>query len=111
MGFLRTPVITLVGVLLAGCNSSYPSSPSAPDLVGVQIHVFGPLGPLPIATALSLRTYAVYGDGGYEDVTARASWSTSDATVISGPSLGGGFARFNAVSPGTSVVSASYAGA
>jgi hypothetical protein len=114
MGLLRTPVITLIGVVLAGCNASYPSSPSspsAPDIVGVQIHVFGTLGPVPVVTTFSLRAYAVHRDGGYEDVTTKTVWSTSDETVISGPSIAGGLARFNGVSPGTGVITAAYAGA
>ena len=114
MGLLRTPVITLIGVMLAGCNASYPSSPSspsAPDIVGLQIHVVGTLGPLPVVATFSLHSYALDRDGGYDDVTAKTVWSTSDATVIGGPSIAGGLARFNAVGPGTGVITAAYAGA
>jgi hypothetical protein len=109
---LRLCTAGTIGLMGAACQASYPSSPSTPSPAALQIHVPSALGPVPVISGFGLFAYVLNSAGAYEDVTMRASWSTSDPLVISRaattPTTGP--MPFIAMSVGTAVITAQYQG-
>jgi Big-like domain-containing protein len=101
-----------IGLVGAACQASYPLSPSTPSPAALQIHVPSALGPVPVVSGFALFAYVLNSEGAYEDVTMRASWSTSDPSVISRAATTStiGPMPFVAMSVGTAVITAQYQG-
>lgn len=104
---LHASVLCVV-VALAGCHATYPSAPSTPSIVALQVHFLRAMGPVPVSSSFGLIAYAVDSDDAYEDVTGRVSWSTSDASIISRGAPG--VISFGAIGAGTATITAQYQG-
>ena len=91
----------------AGCSADYVASPTAaPQLASIQIHYSRPHTFIAPGSSLSFILFAVSTDGVMENVTGRASWSTSDSRVIQAGA--GGSVR--AAAEGAADVIATYEG-
>jgi hypothetical protein len=98
--------------LLAGCHASYPSAPSNPTIVALQVHYPRALGPVSVISGFGLLAYTLNSDGAYEDVTTKAAWSSSDPSVISRGAVVPTFGPmpFVAIGPGSADITAQYLG-
>ena len=80
-------LIAITALLLAGCgggSSSYsppstPPPPSSPQLISIAVSPNSPL--IHLGTVQQFAATGTYSDGSSQDVTALASWSSSDAAV------------------------------
>ena len=100
-------IAVIFTLLLAGCNASSPSEPSAPIPLVLQVHYRTALGPVTVGNSFSLTAYVFDSDGAYEDVTSTATWSSMNPAAVrltTPPS------RFTAVAPGLADVSVTYRG-
>src|SRR5439155_19079785 len=106
--FSRIGVAGCLAALLSACGSksSAPSSgsPSTPSATVTAVTISGPLPEIGATTQLTAT--AALSDGSKQDVTAQASWQTSNAGVITVSDRG--VAR--GVGAGEADVSASYSG-
>src|SRR5262245_18692419 len=100
-------MIGLFALLCAGCNASYPFQPSNPVPTALQILYQTPMGPALVGESFGFNAYILNSDGGVQEVTANATWLSSNTNVIhpvSNPS------RFTAIAPGVPDISATYQG-
>jgi len=106
--FWRIGVAGCLAALLSACGSksTAPStgSPSTPSATVTAVTISGPLPEIGATTQLTAT--AALSDGSKQDVTAQASWQTSNAGVITVSDRG--VAR--GVGAGEADVSASYSG-
>ena len=102
-------VLTLTVGATAGCSASYPTAPE-PTLAAVAIHVDSTVWDLLPNNVAQFRAYAIDSDGVYTDVTGQASWSTSDAGVLSTLPIQTGRAPVRGVSAGDADVVVTYGG-
>lgn len=73
--------VAAAGIALLGCTATYPTQPDAVGTV-LEIHYLSPTPvSVPVASHIALSAWTVSPHGAYEDVTTRASWQTSDASV------------------------------
>ena len=79
---------SVIGLLAAGCNVSFPTEPSpAAQIVSLVIH-YTPYGTRMVAgwdqpfTSRSFEAYAIDSDGVYSNVTRQSSWTASNRDVI-----------------------------
>ena len=100
--------VACTAVLIAACDASYPTQPSAPVPVNLQLQFANAVGIVTSVprTFFSMRTYVIRSDGAWEDVTGRTKWSSSDPFVLA--PFGAG--SFNGERPGTAGVRAEYEG-
>ena len=107
MKVLRAALIVIIAGALASCHASYPFQPTPATPTSLQVFYRNALGPQPVGASFSLLAYIVNSDGAYEEVTARTSWSSSNAAVVGvmpSPST------FAALAPGVADVSATFQG-
>lgn len=90
----------------AACAASYPTQPAnAVAVAAVKVRYAFPIVNTAVGGSISLTAYAVDGDGVYSDVTSRATWSSSNPSVLRMFNSGA-----SAVGPGTATVTATYQG-
>ena len=98
----------------ASCHASYPAAPTDATPVAFQIYYTTPVGLALVGTRYPFDAYTLRADGAYEDVTMRATWSSSDPSTMSpGVVTFGtptGSPLFLAVAPGAADVTAHYEG-
>jgi Bacterial Ig-like domain (group 2). len=98
-------------ICLAACHASYPSAPSNPVTVAVQVHYPVAVGPVPVISSFALMAYSVNSEGAFEDVTKKAAWSTSDPSVIVRSVSQSSITEvFAAMAPGSANITAQYQG-
>lgn len=78
---LRSWLLAVPLTAIAACSASYPAAPE-PVLASLEVHYPGPTGWTFPGFSQTFKAYAVNTDGGYEDVTVRATWTSSDVTVV-----------------------------
>ena len=99
-------VAFLPAVLLVACGGS-PASPTTPVVPSPVLRVSGPMAILVPGASAQLRAIKNYGlYGGEVDVTASATWSTSDASVVVVSAAG----LATAITPGSADVTAAIDG-
>ena len=81
MKALRAAFIVLVAGALAACHASYPFRPSAATPTALHIFYTRALAPQLVGASFGLTAYVFDSDGAWEDVTSRASWSSSNSVV------------------------------
>jgi hypothetical protein len=97
---LTCAVFVALATLVAGCGSDRVS--------GTRVVVTGaPERPIAPGERIELRARALYVDGSEQDITAVATWLSSDRSVASVDERG----VLSALAPGRAVVSAAYEGA
>jgi hypothetical protein len=75
-------VLSCLGATLSACTASYPTTPSAPSAVALQLQVADALSePMVHPATNGFKAFVVRSDGAWEDVTNRATWSTPDPRV------------------------------
>jgi len=99
-------VLVCAAAIGSGCSASYPTSPTSPVAVGLQLQLVQPMGEVPVGSLGAFSAFAIRSDGAWEDVTSKTTWSSPDPLVFR--SLGQG--RFFADSLGRSGVRAQYEG-
>lgn len=108
---LRVRTSIVLSVLAAACSAAYPTAPTKPAPVALQVH-FGARGPVPPAgpggMTWGFQAYSLDTDGAYEFVTTQASWLSSDETVVRRVSTSP--PTFMAVAPGAARIIARYEG-
>lgn len=97
----------LLALLVAGCNASYPFQPSHPVPTTLQIHYQTPMGPALVGQSFAFTAYIVNSDGGFQDVTAKATWLSLNTNVVR---LTASPSGFTAIAPGVADLSATYEG-
>jgi hypothetical protein len=97
----------LSSVLAATCAASYPAAPSKPTVIGLQVHYPGAMGRIRPGSGYSFTAYSLDQDGAYELVTAKATWTSSDANVMRPSSTAWAFL---AAGPGVARITARYEG-
>jgi len=103
LGFLRPCVMAAVTTLLISCGGG--GAPAAPELVRIVVAGM-PDTPLALTQSVQLTASAVYSDGSGKDVTALATWSSTDRSVLSVSAAG----LVTATGPGKADVSAAFGG-
>ncbi len=103
MRWLRSLPIVLA-LVAASCHASYPAAPD-PTIVAVQVFYSYAISHLDVRSSYSFYAYAIRSDGACVDVTAAATWSSSDSQVMT-PQLTPG--SFRTVGAGRADVSARY---
>jgi hypothetical protein len=100
---IRLLRIAVVAPVLAACacSASYPTVPSEPTPVTMQILVNRPLGAAVADSAYSFSAYALRSDFAWEDVTAAAEWRSSSTAVLRPFNVDG---TFMATGPGSASV-------
>jgi hypothetical protein len=93
-----------IALISVSCRASYPVPPD-PTIVAVQIFSVYPLSYVEVGKSYSFYAYAVWSDGAYEPVTEKATWASSDSTILS-PGVYAG--TFNTKAPGRIDISATY---
>lgn len=96
----------VAAVIASGCNASYPTSPSSPVPVGLQLQVVQPMGEAQFGSLYAFSAFTIRSDGAWEDVTNKTIWSSPDSLVFRSISQG----LFIASSLGNSGVRAQYEG-
>lgn len=105
---MRRIVVLVAPLIVAcGCHASYPTQPSAPTAVAVQLHVRGLLSRTIVGSSYGFTAYALRSDTAWEDVTSRAQWRSSNTGILRPPTTGSSFV---ATAPGTASVLVSYEG-
>jgi hypothetical protein len=100
-------VLSCLGATLSACTASYPTTPSAPSAVALQLQVADALSePMVHPATNGFKAFVVRSDGAWEDVTNRATWSTPDPGVLRASADG----RFSTVGPGATVARVNYEG-
>ena len=99
-------MLVCAAVIGWGCSASYPTSPSSPVPVGLQIQLAQPMGDVPVGSLYTFSAFVLRSDGAWEDVTGRTTWSSPDPLVLQ--TFGQG--RFFTESLGSSGVKAQYQG-
>lgn len=104
----RGVFLSLLIVQTLGCQASFPVAPSElTRRVGLQVfYTTASPSPLRVGDRLTLAAYALDAGGNFENVTFRASWASSDASVVAVD----GNANTSAVGYGLAEVSASFEG-
>jgi hypothetical protein len=95
-----------MALLLAACEASYPTTPTAPVPLALQLHFAQPLGDASIRGGYSFKAYVIRSDGAWEEVTNQVAWSSPNPAVFR--SAGSG--QFIADNLGASGVIAQYQG-
>lgn len=103
----RAAFIVLIAGTLAACRASYPFEPTQATPTSLQVFYRTALGPQPVGASFSLQAYIVNSDGAYEDVSARASWSSSNPVVVT---VAANPSSFTALAAGVADTSASFQG-
>jgi hypothetical protein len=99
----------LIGLIILGCDNSRPTpptppvGPSPPSRAATGVRIEGPASIAPGASA-QYRLIASFDDGSTGDVTSQATWTTSNASVLTVSP--GGMVR--GTSRGESALSARY---
>lgn len=96
----------VLALVTVSCHASYPTAPSSPTIVAVQVQYSRAMSYASVGTSYAFDAYAIRSDGGWEYVTASATWASSDSQVMS--PAGGIAGTFNTVSPGQADVTATY---
>jgi hypothetical protein len=108
----RSLVLSLVLLALVACSPTFPTTPTE-DPTSVVIHYYSPFWS-PLQTnnnfVVNLRAFAIAPGDVYYDVTKDVQWTISDPTVMRPFDQIGSLARFAAVRPGFSFVTATYQG-
>jgi hypothetical protein len=107
MRFLRAAFIAVGAVAVAGCHASYPFRPSPATPTALHIFYTRALAPQLVGASFGFTAYVFNSDGAWEDVTPRASWSSSNSVVAA---LDAPPSRFVALTPGRADVSVAYQG-
>jgi hypothetical protein len=89
-----------------GCKASFPTEPTSPTVVGLQVQYTITGSNLQPGPPTSLWALTVDSDRVYRQVTSGAVWVSSDPTVVQ--IMSPGFIR--GIRPGVAQVSASYGG-
>ena len=77
--FVRLATVAVLGLVLAACQ---PSDPSSPKIATLQSIVVVPgAATLDVGARLSLRVLATYSDGSTADVSGQSNFSSSSASV------------------------------
>jgi hypothetical protein len=92
----------------SGVTGSTSVSVTSAKLVQVQITPFRPTLPVGIVTAMSAT--GVWDDGYTADLTAQATWTTSDASIASVSNATGSKGRVTPVAAGTATIRAAFGG-
>jgi trimeric autotransporter adhesin len=100
-------MIGLFALLCAGCNASYPFQPSNPVPTSLRIIYQAAMGPALVGQSFGFTAYVLDSYGGVQDVTANATWLSSNTNVIA---LVANPSRFTAIAPGVADISATYQG-
>jgi alpha-amylase len=67
---------------ISGCTAHYPEAPTpVPTITGLQIHYANSHQGLSPGLSESLIAYALNSEGIFENVSARAGWTSSDAAI------------------------------
>ena len=102
----RTLTILIIALSSAACRATYPDAPStSPTLAALQIHYGFPMTSVRPGSVVSLSAYTVDTEGVYENVSAAATWLSSDPTVVQA-----GVPFIRAVQPGVADLVVSYRG-
>jgi hypothetical protein len=91
----------------AACTPTYPTPPD-PTIVAVQVFYARPMSAALTGSSYEFTAYSVRSDGVYEDVTRKATWSSSDPQVLQLCSWWWTAGTFVAVSAGRADVTARY---
>jgi hypothetical protein len=102
-------VVTLGLISTIGCSASYPTAP-APTITAVRIHVTSNVWDLIPNSSVQMVAYAIDSDGVYTEVTGQASWSSSDASVLSTQPVQNGRLPIRAVSAGDASLAVNFSG-
>jgi hypothetical protein len=103
----RLSTLVLLCALAVACNASYTPPPAAPSTtVAVMVQYRGAVLEPVAGTGVSLRAYAVDGDGAYTDVTSAATWTSSNSLILRAATGG----SYGAVGAGTADAIAIYRG-
>jgi hypothetical protein len=106
MKVLRAAFIALIAVALAACHASYPFQPSSPNPTRLLVlYRFGGTGPIVPGSTGTLSAYTIDDDGIAQDVTSRATWESSNPSVVRATNP-----TFTAVAQGVADVIATYQG-
>ena len=102
--------LALAVAAAAGCEATYPASPSDPvPVVRLELLYRSATRDLAVGSNVSLIAYAVDADGVYRDVTPAATWLTSDRLILRPATFDS--AAFTAIAIGTATITAVYQGA
>ena len=107
MHHLRAAFIVLVAGPLAACHASYPFRPSPATPTALHIFYTRALAPQLVGASFGFTAYVFNSDGAWDDVTSRASWSSSNSIVAA---LDAPPSRFVALAPGFADISVAYQG-
>jgi trimeric autotransporter adhesin len=105
-GLRRLELVLAVALifLLTACSHDGASGSSSTTATLKQIEVSSVNAQAAVGTTVQLTATAIYSDGSHKDVTARASWSSSNASSVATSSAIPG--QVSALSSGTATVSA-----
>lgn len=104
----RLVVVTCALLMFASaCSANYPTTP---DRAPVALSIQRPFGGVVQGSEPLLAAFAVADDGVYQDVTERATWTTSDPNVVRVVPAGSSVVRAIRLTPGDAQVVASYGG-
>lgn len=99
---VRVPRLVLIAATLAGCGGGALPTDKMDASVGlVSIAIQPPTLTLAPGTKATLTATGTYSDGSTEDVTTKATWSSSDPTVANGSA-----GMLSANKPGTTTLTA-----
>jgi hypothetical protein len=96
-----------VAVLACGCSASYPTQPTAPTALALQLQLRSAFGRAVVGSNYQFSAYTLRSDTAWEDVTSNAEWRSSNIGVLR-PSPNGSV--FAASAPGTATVLVRYGG-
>ena len=77
--FIRLATVAVLGLVLAACQPSDPSSPKVATLQSIAVAPGS--ATLDVGARLSLRVLATYSDGSTADVSGQSSFSSSNASI------------------------------
>lgn len=95
-------------VVAAACAASYPTAPSPAVPIALQVHYGSAIGRVRPGSTYAFQAYSLDTDGAYELVTLRATWTSSDVTVVQPTSISP--STFLPVAPGAARITARYGG-
>jgi hypothetical protein len=93
-------------LIATSCQASYPTQPTQAVPVALRVHYLTATGVEPVGTGRGFSAYLLNSDGAYENVTDRATWSSSDPTVLQRDA----HSFFRAVATGAAEIVARYTG-
>ncbi len=104
-------VLSFVSISIPGCGGSGSSSPSGTTGVQLtQIDVEPSTASIAKGTSQIFTATGIYSDGSSQDITAQASWTSSDSAVATINNIGSANVSASSVAAGVSTITAALSG-